>query len=769
MLIKPSRTVLRRGILFLGICLLLWLILMIRLFVLQVVKYDSYHKLVVENITSSTTLTASRGIIYDCNMTELACDVPVERIFISPCDIANEEQKLVVAKGLSELLEVDYEMVLEKAGKENRQDETIKKNVEKEEADKVRAFVNDYNASIKEQNQTRANDDQLPSLTCVHFAETSKRYYPFGSLAAQTVGFTGADGQGMFGLELSYNSYLQGVSGKIITAVNAKGGSMPTKYESYIDAENGYNIVTTIDYKIQGMLENYVEETFYDNVAGYRTCGIVMNCDTGAILAMATYPNFNLNDPYTLDDWSLQQLAAYIPDSEEYKEKLSELQMELWNNKCISYLYEPGSTFKVITSAIAFEEKKVDPYVDTFHCPGENYYIDLGNGQTQKISCHKLTGHGTVTYAQGLQQSCNPTLMQAAQRIGRQSFYKYFQAFGFTEKTGIDLPGEYRSLYGSYSDFYITELCVYSFGQTFKVTPLQQLTGICTVANGGTLVTPYVVSKLIDDDGNVIKSFEPEARREVVSQETCDLVTKILEEGVSTDGAAKNAYVKGYKVAAKTGTSQKQDKYDENGERPYRVGSCMAYGPADDPQIAVLIICDEPGGDSVYGSRTAAPYVARTMRDIFSYMNIEPVYNEYEQEHLAYSISDYTGLNADTVEQTLKEAGLSVKRYGSGDVITSQMPQKGAQIQKDRGFVVLYTGGETASRTSTVPKLTGWNEANAAYVAATNGLNLYVDSVGPISENSTSVSYKQSIPEGTEVPYGTSVTVYFQYTNLQDD
>lgn len=768
MLIKPSKTVIRRGILFLAASLVLWLVLMIRLFVLQVVKYDSYHKLVVDNITSSTTISASRGIIYDCNMTELAYDVPVERVFISPCDIANEEQKLAVCENLSQLLEVDYDTILEKANKKERQDETVKTMVEKEDADRVRAFVTEYNALVKKQNESRAKDDQLPILSCIHFAETSKRYYPFGSLGAQTIGFTGSDGQGLFGLELAYNSYLQGVSGKIITAVNAKGGSMPTKYESYIDAENGYNIVTTIDYKIQSILDNYVEETFYDNGAGNRACGVVMNCKTGAILALSTYPNFDLNDPYTLDDWSVSQLASEVPESDEYKEKQKELLMELWNNKCISYLYEPGSTFKVITSAIAFEEKKVNPYVDTFYCPGKNYVVDLGNGQTKTIGCHKEGGHGTVTYAVGLQQSCNPTLMQAAQRIGRQSFYKYFQAFGYTERTGVDLPGEYRSIYGSYSDFYITELCVYSFGQTFKVTPLQQLTGICTVANGGTLVTPYVVSKLTDDDGNVIKSFEPEARREVVSEDTCKLVTQILQEGVSGDGAAKNAYVKGYKIAAKTGTSQKQDKFDENGERPYRVGSCMAYGPVDDPQIAVLIICDEPSG-SPYGSRTAAPYVARTVRDIFSYMNIEPVYTDYEKEHLAYQVSDYTGLNADTVEQTLKDAGLSVKRYGSGDIITSQMPQKGAQIQKDRGFVVLYTGGEAATKTVTVPSLIGWNESNAMYLTATNGLNLYVDSVGPVSENSASLSYKQSIAEGTEVPYGTPVTVYFQYTNLQDD
>ena len=765
-MLKPSRTILRRGTVFLIAACVLWVILMIRLFVLQIVKYDYYHKLVVDNVTSTTTISANRGIIYDCNMTELAYDMAVERIFISPAEIENDEQKQVLAENLSRLLNVEYDFVMEKANKDKtRKDETIKNRVEKEEADTVRAFVNEYNEKIKMENEAHEEDEQKPLLSCVHFAETAKRYYPFGSLAAQTIGFTGTDGQGLFGLELEYNSYLQGVSGKIITAVNARGSSLPTKYESYVDAESGYNIVTTIDHKVQSILESYLEESFYDNKAGNRVCGLVMDVNTGGILAMATYPNFDLNDPYVLDGWSTEQLNAYVEGTEEYSEAEAQLRMELWNNKCISSLYEPGSTFKIITTSMAIEEKRINPYVDTVVCP-ETYYVDPNDHTQNPVNCHKLGGHGQLTYAEGLQQSCNPCLMEMAKRLGRNVFYKYFQAFGYTERTGIDLPGEYRSIYSPYSDFYLYELCIYSFGQTFKVTPLQQLTGICTVANGGTLVTPHIVSKLIDDDGNIIKSFEPEAKRRVVSEETCETVTRILQEGVSGNGAAKNAYVKGYKIAAKTGTSQKQDKYDENGERPYRVGSCVSYAPSDNPQFAVLIICDEPNGDSVFGSMTAAPYVSRTTGDILSYMNIDPVYTEAELASLAYTAPDFSGMTVEEARAKIEADGLEAKVFGSGEIVTSQMPEKGTQFQKDRGFVVLYASGEGEQRMVTVPDIAvdRWmDEENAKYVCAINGLNLYIYGIGNNGTDDISYSYRQSLEPGTQVPYGTPITVYFRY------
>ena len=747
MFIKPNKTVLRRGLLVLGGALLLWILLIIRLFYLQVLSYDDYHKLVIDNITSETTITAPRGLIYDCNMTPIAINVQVERVFISPCDIQSEEEKVLVSQGLSEILDVDYDTIYEKAGRYYRMDETIKNNVEEEKADEVRAFINEH------------------KLTCIHLAETSKRYYPFGTLASQVIGFVGAEGKGAYGIELEYDTYLQGVSGKIITAVNARGGSMPTKYESYIDAESGYNIVSTLDYKIQSTLDSYLEETFYENKVANRVCGIVMNVNTGAILAMGTYPNFDLNTPNQLDEWSLSQISQYGEGTEEYQEKYNEYLLELWRNKAISYLYEPGSTFKVVTAAMGFEENVVTP-TDMFTCTG-SYAVDLGNGHTQNVSCHRTTGHGTVTFARGLQQSCNPTMMQLAKRIGVPSFYKYFEAFGYTEKTGIDLPGESAGIYSTQANMHNLELAIYAFGQTFKTTAIQQITAISAVANGGTLVTPHVVSKLVDDDGNVIKSFEPETRRTVISEETAKIVTDILQEGVSTDGGAKNAYVKGYKVAAKTGTSQKRDKLSESGEDIYRVGSCIAYAPAENPQVAILIVVDEPFGNSVYGSMVAAPYVSKTMGEVLAYMNIDPVYTEEELLAVEVSVTNYTGMSITEAKAALESAGIKYKVYGSGETVNDQMPRSGSIMSKESGTVLLYTGDAAATGTVEVPDLTDMTISQANYALTTAGLNIRL--TGAVQSSAAGAkAVSQSVAPGTVVPYGTTVTVNFLYINVTD-
>ena len=335
---------------------------------------------------------------------------------------------------------------------------------------------------------------------------------------------------------------------------------MPFEYERYIEATNGYNIVTTLDMYIQYELENQLEKTYIESGAANRVCGMVFDVNTCGILAMAVYPSFNLNSPSTLDQYSKAELDAmgYSEDSDEYRAAYNKLLLDMWSNKCISETYEPGSTFKVITTSMAFDEKVITEN-DYFTCTGA-YYVE---GWPYPIKCALETGHGTVPFRYGLQQSCNPTLMQVAERIGREKFYEYFLAFGYGRKTGIDLPGEATSIYNAYKDFSNVSLAVYSFGQTFKVTPIQQLRAITTVASGGYLMTPHLLKEIVDDDGNVIQSFETEVMRQIVSGDTCDLITDILEEGVATDGAAKNAYVKGYRIAAKTGTSEKLDKYDE--------------------------------------------------------------------------------------------------------------------------------------------------------------------------------------------------------------
>ncbi len=759
---KSNSTILRRGLIMLIVFLAACMVLVIRLFFLQVVKYEEYHQKVIENITTETTLPAARGTIYDCNMNELAYNLPVERVFISPCDMQDDEKmKEDVCRFLSETLDVEYEKVLEKANKANRKDETIQKNVEEEVCDKIRAFINEYNEKIAQENKDLPEREQREKVSCIHFASGYKRYYPFKTLASQVIGFTGADGDGLYGLELQYNEQLKGTDGRVITAVNAHGEMMPTKYETYVDAQDGYDIVTTIDYRIQSSLEHYLEDTFHDSVAENRVCGIVMEVDTGAVLGMATYPAADLNNPYELDEWSLQQLAAYEPDSEEYTKQEAELRLSLWSNKCISYLYEPGSTFKVVTASIAFEEKATTDS-DTYVCT-DPYYLDLGGGQREKVNCWRSGGHGTITFRRGLQQSCNPTLMQVAAKIGKYKFYKYFRAFGMTEKTGIDLPGEFTSIYHDYADFFITELSIYSFGQTFKVTPLQQICAISTVANGGSLVTPYVVSKLLDSDGNVVKTYEPKTRRMVVSEEVCQQVTQILAEGVATDGGARNAYVRGYSVAAKTGTSQKRDKIDEELGDIYRVGSCVAFAPAEDPKVAILIMVDEPMGSSVFGSMVAAPYVAQTMGEVLPYLNITPSYSEEEMNELQITIPDYTGMNAQQAKAEAEKLGLECQIFGEGDTVAQQIPKYSSKVTKANGKIYLYCGDEKPQTYTVVPNLAGQTLQQCIYWTSARGLNLNITGPGSNNPNAAAHCIRQSLDPESQVLYGTSLTIYCVY------
>ncbi|MBR4881304.1 MAG: stage V sporulation protein D, partial [Clostridia bacterium] len=507
---KANKHIPGRALTIILIFMALWAVLIIRLFSLQIIQHEEYEAKVIGNIERETNVSANRGIIYDCNMVQLATNETTWRIFISPRDIEDNKQATLIASRLSEILGVDYNEIMTKAAKTGRADETIKKNITEEEYQKVITFIDEYDL-----------DSQI------HYEAYTKRYYPYGSLASAVIGCVGTDG-GQLGLELQYNTELTGIAGKYITARDAVGNRMPYKYDSYIEAEHGYSLVSTIDTRVQSVLEAQLKQTYADNHPQNRVCGIVMNVNTGAILGMGQYPNFDLNDPYTLDADSQALLDASEHDkgSDEYNNYFWELVYSMWKNKAVTETYEPGSTFKVVTTAMALEEG-VTTFADPYYCSGSMKI----EGYPKDIHCHKTSGHGAVTYAVGLQQSCNPTLMQVAAKIGRESFYDYFKAFGYTEKTGIDLPGESGSIYDDYSNFSNVSLAVYSFGQTFKVTPIQQIRGIATVANGGKLVTPHLVSKIIDDEGNVVKSFDTSPVRAVVSDDVCAEISRVLEEG----------------------------------------------------------------------------------------------------------------------------------------------------------------------------------------------------------------------------------------------
>ena len=745
--IKPSnhvskRTIPGRSLIILLMFMACWCVLIFKLFQLQIIDYDKYQNKVINNIQRYTTLKAERGEIYDSNMTKLATNYTVYRVFISPRDIQGTGNAELIAKGLSEILGVDYDKILALTEKTHRADETVMKKATEEQADAVRRFILENNLKLQ-----------------VHLEASSARYYPFSSLAANVIGVVGTDA-GLSGIELEYDSFLRGESGKYITSKDAQGGQMPGKYDTYIDASNGANLVTTIDVTIQKALENQVKQAYLDSNPLNRVTGIVMDCETGAILAMATYPTFDLNSPFELDEDSKVKLdnSGFEVGSAEHSAYRTELLYSLWRNKAVSELYEPGSTFKILTSAMALDEGKVTPS-EGFYCNGK-YHVA---GYPNAIHCHKTRGHGSITFVTGLQQSCNPMMMTIGLRLGQTSFYKYFESFGFTSSTGIDLPGEASAIYSSLDNFNDVSLAVYSFGQTFKVTPLQQLTAINSIANGGKLLTPYVVDKIIDDDGNILMQHETIVKRQVISEQTCKTLAEVLEGGVSgMTGGAKNAYVAGYKIAAKTGTSEVRDQADPDGNYSYRVGSCAAFAPADDPQISVILLVDTPTSQSKYGSTVAAPYIAGLMDEILPYIGIERNYSEAELQKIKTTLNNYVGWpTADAVSATVNR-GIEYEIRGSGDVITYQIPAKGQQIMKNSGKVIFYTGDATPVANKSVPDVVGQSAAAANRTLAKNGFNVIIDGAANTSSSEAYV-VSQSIAPGTLVTEGTVVTITVRF------
>ena len=780
------------------------IIVAIRLAYLQVYSYDYYKEQVMNEITMETEVNPERGTIYDTNGNILATNATVYLCFISPQDIidamAKEEEdgkealytwkasdadykdikmNELISRFFADTLGCDYDAVLEKTGKKNRRYEVIANQISEEDAEKVRKFIDEYELTSQ-----------------IYLRAGAIRYYPYGDLAAHTLGFTNSDGIGIYGLEAYYNNLLEGTSGRYVTAQDALNNDMGFEYETYVAAEDGYDVVTNIDTYIQYELENQLEATVNENQAANRAAGIVMNVNTGAILGMATYPSFDCNDPYTLDAWSGEKLAEYensdqrnddayrlaVKKVKEENKKLEDGSEELtaaadqyyeanfaalyekartskyfdllytmWKNKAITELYEPGSTSKIMTTAMAFEEGVTNP-TESFTCSGSMKI----EGYSRPISCHKKTGHGTLPYAKSLQQSCNPALMTIALRLGRETFYKYFLDFGYGNVTGIDLPNEVSTYYHNFNDFTTVSLAVYSFGQTYKTTPLQQLTAISAVANGGYLVTPHLLKEVIDSEGKVKNTYDTDIKRQVVSTEVCNTIAGILEEGVSTDGGAKNAYVKGYKVAAKTGTSEKIDQKDESGQTFLRIGSCVAFAPAYDPEIAVIIVVDEPMGGSVYGSVVAAPYVSNFLSTILPYMGYEPQYTEEEMKSVEISVKNYVGTTTAEASSDIAAKGLKCEVVGTGTTVTGQVPAAGSTLSKESGRVILYTDGEEAKNTIEVPNVVGKSAEAANRMLVNAGLNVSVKGASNSSESTVAV---QSIAAGTMAPAGTVVEI----------
>ncbi len=773
---KHPRVLPLRSALILLCVLVIWIVIIARLFSMQVIDYESYLDHAVDNIQHTTTVSGNRGIIYDRNGIQLASNYSVYRVFISPYDMVDRsspdqlpetplpDEKTVelVATGLADILGVDKAYVMEQCLRTNKKDLTMARNIESDKADELLDYITKH------------------SLSRALLLEASyKRYYPNGTLASHVIGVTGTDG-GLIGLEMQYDDYLSASSVKYLSAKDSLGLNMPFKYDSYIDASGGANLVTTLDANIQRILEKQLEATYNDSSPLNRVTAIAMDPNTGAVYGMATYPNFNLNQPYELTDEFQAKLDAtgypetfivptdvekslnlskYETIEEKYNAYYYHLVYSMWKNKAVSELYEPGSTFKIITTATALEEQAAT-LSSHFYCPG--YHVV--EGYEKPIRCHKREGHGDLDFASALQDSCNPAMMMMSASLGRQVFYQYFKAFGYTEKTGIDLPGEASSVYHAYADFNQTELAVYSFGQTFKVTPIRQLTSICAIANGGTIITPYLVEQIVSSSGSVLYAHKTQQIRQVMSSGVCETISTILEGGVSGDGGAKNAYVPGYKIAAKTGTSEIRDIIAAEGDTmDYRVGSTVAYAPADDPKIAIILIVDMPTCDSKYGSQVAAPYVANIMNEVLPYLGVERVYTEEELKKLAIEVPNVKGWLVEDAAQEIKDDKLQVEIVGDGTQVLYQMPAAGSKVDQSSGKVILYTGDAIPEKDVKVLNVVGLTAQKAMEVLVNAGLNVCL--VGPDNGSAGAQITEQDTPMDTMVPRGTVITLTLRYTD----
>lgn len=726
--------------------------LLIRVLLIQTLDFEKYQAKVIDQLTVESAVAADRGNIYDRNGRLLATNVTAYRIFIAPRTIqavqaekygeGGSQQAQLIAAGLSEILEgVSHDFIMKQTTYTNKLDRTVARNVDEETAEAVRAFVKENELN-----------------TQVYLEAVSIRYYPYGSLGAHLIGFTSSDGEGLYGIEYQYNDQLKGIPGKYITARDTYGNEMPYRYSSYIEAIDGNDVYTTVDATVQAILEEQLAATRIESGAKNRVCGIVMDVKTSEILAMATSPGFDLNNAWDLDEESLADLQAsgLAEDSEEYSDLKRDLLLNMWANKAITEIYIPGSTFKIITASISLEEKISNIY-ENFTCLGSLNVLGT------KIRCHKVEGHGPLTFAGGIQQSCNPIMMTLGLRIGTEKFYQYTEAFGYMERTGIDLPGEAKGIFFNEATYSTIDLAVTSFGQNFKVTPIQQLNAICAVANGGELMTPHVVSKVTDPQGKTVYEADVTAKRRVISEDVCKSVSEILEEGVSGNGGAKNAYVLGYRVAAKTGTSEKIGD-----DKEARIASTVAYAPADDPQVAVIIMVDEPTIGSRYGSTAAAPYVANVLEQILPYLGVEAVYSDAELEKMAVTVPNLNYWTIALATNYLDSLGLEYEIVGDGSYVKGQTPASGATVEKANGRVILYTGAEKPQESITVPNLIGKTAVAANSMVINAGLNIKIEGTKNYLSGTGATVVSQSPAAGTVVARGEVVTVTFRYLNDEE-
>jgi stage V sporulation protein D (sporulation-specific penicillin-binding protein) len=714
----------------------------------QIIRGDFFKHLAQQQQLNDTIVPANRGAVYDRNMTVLAQSATAWKITINPSALKDfpEPAKEIVFDTMSKILSIERETIVEKAAKTGYNNLALANKVEKDIRDKVLDFTKTYYHSGNKE------DEKYYYSRVIGIEDDVKRYYPYSTLASQILGCVGTDNDGLSGLEAKYNDLLTGIDGRLISTKANHSVIESIAYQTLYEPTQGTSLVLTIDETIQRYLEDALSDCY--ETSNCKSCtGIVMDVDTGAILAMSSQASFDSNDPYTIYSPRTLEELNLIEDEAERKAAYTQAMYQQWRNRGVSDMYDPGSVFKVITMAAGLEENVVE-YDETFNCTGS---IDVAD---RHYFCHNHSGHGTQTLTQGLMNSCNPYFITIGRRLGVETFFKYFEAFGFTEKTGVDLGAEALPKagvnYHSLEKMSPVNLASSSFGQSFQATPIQVLNAINAVVNDGKLMQPYIVAKTLDADGNVISETEPKVKRQVISESTSDLIIASMEQ-VSTKGTAKNSYVAGYRVAGKTGTS---DVLGPTGATGEYIASFAGCAPANDPEISIIIVVNEPQGQTG-GGAVAAPVAAEVIEKTLTYLNINRQYTDSEKDKLDKQVPNLAGKTVTEARAVLKEAGLKLKVVGSGDTVISQTPAY-SQFVPVGGVVVVYTQENAEKTKVTVPDFTGMSVSQVNYEAVNRGINV------KISGNSLSASgltaYRQSIPADTEVEGGSTVTVYFRTT-----
>lgn len=705
----------------------------LRLTYLTTVQSSELQESAVDLQLADTTVSAKRGTIYDANGNVLAESASVWQVVMSPVNFKNDKQRQAAAKGLSEIFDLEYNDVLDDT-KQQSHYVVVKRRIESDEREKVLELID-----------TLKKDYSCSGV--IQLLDDYKRYYPKNSLASSVIGFTGSDDQGLEGIEYEYDSYLSGTPGRIITAQNARGTDMPFRYEQNVESEDGNNVYLTIDETIQSICEKYMQKGVEDNNVLNKGVCIAMDVNTGAILAMVTTDGYDLNNPYELSAKDKKKIKSTAKSKQAEAE--SAALSNMWRNKAVADTYMPGSVFKMCVASAALEENLVNEKT-SFTCTGS---ISV-EGET--IHCSNISGHGTQNFVEVISNSCNPAFVQIGQMLGAGKFRQYYQGFGFSDKTGIDLPGEAEDSFWKEGKMGGVDLAVASFGQNFTITPIQMITACAAVSNGGYVVQPHVVSKITDSKGNVIKTVDKKVKRQVISDDTSKKMNEYLEYNTERQGAAAG-YISGYKVAGKTGTTEKRGvtKFESSFSEDY-ISSFCGYAPADDPQIAMLVFFDTPDGDAYYGSQVSSPVFINIMSEVLPYLDVKTSYTDEELGYVDASAGDYTGVSVDEAKTAVEADGFTATVKGNGSTVISQIPTVSSGLQKG-GSIVLYTDSNSQSETVSVPSLIGLSPDEVNDVASAYGLN--VSFSGATTSSGTSSS--QNIEAGTSVSPGTVITVSF--------